>query len=352
MRFAILQTCIPHYRIGLFEMISSKLGPEFGVLAGDSFYDPSLVTAARGKSWYYPCSNHFLAGRKFLVQSGIGSLSRTQALVVEANPRSLSTWKLLYAARNLGIRTAAWGHALGRGAKSIAGARRAMFSLADEIICYGHNEQAPLQRLFPRKKIRVAGNTVLHAEDCSPLPTPVSERNVALLLGRLIPAKKGMLFLEAIRLLQNRGDSIGAVIIGDGPERQVMEELAATAGLKDIEFTGEISELKSIRQYASKAFCMVSAGYAGLSLLHAQSMGLPFLYSQDEPNAPEIEIARDGWNCHTFKSNDANDLAMGILSMHMDARKWLAKSETFCDGVRQSYSIESMADQFVDFFLS
>jgi len=118
--------------------------------------------------------------------------------------------------------------------------------------------------------------------------------------------------------------------------------------LQNIRFTGELTSLSDIRSHASNTFCMVSAGYAGLSLLHAQSMGLPFIYSPGEPNAPEIEIARDGWNCLPFKADHACELAERISSMH--SPEWHGKVNAYSELVRQNYSIEAMAVQFVNFF--
>ena len=350
MRYAILQTCAPHYRLAMFQLIADQLGSDFGVVAGDCFFDASLRTSADGKAWYHPCLNRFLGGRRFLHQTGLTPLAGAQAMVVEGNPRIFSTWKLLWLARKRGIPVAVWGHALGRGASKIALSRRLMFSMGSAILCYCYEEVEILKNIYPNKSIFVVGNSVLRRDECIPLDTPIADRSDVLLLGRLIPEKKGMLLVEALHELSKRNLGIGAVIIGDGPDHERMQQYANEVGLKKVRFAGFQSDLDEIRRLSSNAFCMVSAGYAGLSILHAQSMGLPFIYSSSEPNAPEIEIARENWNCLTFKADNQFDLADRIEQMHQERGKWLSRGEEYTQVLQAKYSIENMAAQFCGFF--
>ncbi len=336
--------------MGVFREVARRLGPDFGVMAGDRFYDPSLETVAGGEPWFHPCKNHFIAGRRLLVQRGLTLLKEVDALIVEGNPRSLSTWLVLRQARRRQIPVAVWGHAFGRGAEEMAPGRRRMFSMGTAILCYCYEEVAPLRRLFPKKEILVAGNTVLRKSECRVLENPAEKRQDVLFLGRLIPEKKGLLFLKALRLLANRGFSIGAVVIGDGPDRAAMETYARETRLAGVRFAGFQSELETIRSHAQSTFCMVSTGYAGLSLLHAQSMGLPFIFSPEEPNAPEIEIAREGWNCLPFEKDNPASVADALETLDRNRNEWLGRGEAFTRELSEKYSIENMADQFCRFF--
>lgn len=348
---SILQTCIPAYRLPVFDAVADELGEDFRVVAGDRFFDPSIRTVAQDRPWFRPCTNRFLAGNRLLWQEG-GAVREMMSgpFIVEANPRCLRTWLLLAQAKMCGMPTAVWGHALGRGVRSMAASRKAMFSLADAIICYCYAEQESLQALFPGKRILVAGNSTVRASECLPLQTPAVDRHSVLFLGRLVAAKKPMLLLRAVRELQRDGAEIGVVLVGDGPERPDCKRFTREAGLTRVGFVGEQFSRERIRELAATCFAVASPGYVGLSVLDAQSMGLPVAFSHEEPNSPEVEILRENWNALAFAGDDPGALAAALLRLHKERVDWLARGGQFCEVLTQRYSIERMALQFVNFF--
>ena len=353
MRSSILQTCVPPYRVPLFDGVAAALGSGFRVVAGDRFFDSSIRTEAGGSPWYAACHNRFLAGDRLLWQQG-EALSRILdgPLVVEGNPRCLRTWLLLLQARAHKIPVAIWGHALGRkaGSTEMAASRKAIFSLAETIICYCYSEQLPLQRLFPRKTVLVAGNSTVRRDECVPLTTPSADRGKVLFLGRLVSAKKPLLLLQALSELQASGECIGAVFVGDGPEREACENFAKTKGLKDVLFVGSCFDRRTIREVAAACFAVVSPGYVGLSVLDAQSLGLPVIYCHEEPNAPEVEVLQDGFNALAFSQDSAASLANSIREMSAGRAHWLARGESASKDVAERYSIEGMIETFATFF--
>jgi hypothetical protein len=95
---------------------------------------------------------------------------------------------------------------------------------------------------------------------------------------------------------------------------------------------------------------MASPGYVGLSVLDAQSMGLPCIFSEDEPNSPEVEVLQRGHNAVVFDGDSPASLAESILRLHRERNDWLRKGPYFCDKVRDDYTIERMTAQFTTFF--
>jgi glycosyltransferase involved in cell wall biosynthesis len=352
-RQSILQTCVPPYRLPLFDALSDSQGGEFQVVAGDRFFDPSIRTCAEERPWFHRCHNRFLVGNRFLWQSGAAVKGLSGGpLVVEGNPRSLSTWMILFRARRRGQRVAVWGHARGRqaGVEKMGAGRRWMFSLADTIICYCYAEKEPLQRLFPYKQILVAGNAALRQADCYPSPVPPDSRVSVLFLGRLVPEKKPLLLLRALQLAQNTEPRIGAVIVGEGPERGSCEDFVIRAGVKGVNFVGAEFGQEALRRWADKCFVMASPGYVGLSVLHAQGFGLPVAFSEAEPNAPEVEILAKGVNALTFAPDLPESLADVLVAFYRGRFDWLARGDEFCRVVHDCYSLENMSQQFVKFF--
>jgi glycosyltransferase involved in cell wall biosynthesis len=351
--FSVLQTCVPAYRLPVFDGVAAELGDDFRVVAGDRFFDPSICTVAQGRPWFQACNNRFLAGNRLLWQSGDAMQNLAKGpLVVETNPRCLRTWLLLEEARRRCVPTAAWGHALGRqvAPSKMAESRRRMFAMAETIICYCYAEQEILKELFPDKRIFVAGNSTVRVDECYPMDTPPAARNSVLFLGRMVKAKKPMLLLRALQVLQGQGQEIGAVFVGDGPERLNCEVFARDSGLVGVVFAGEHFARARIRELAAACFSLVSPGYVGLSVLDALSIGLPVVFSQNEPNAPEVEVLEEGWNAVAFESDEPDSLAAVLRRLHSERIDWLERGGQFCEMVKAKYSIERMAAQFVAFF--
>jgi glycosyltransferase involved in cell wall biosynthesis len=222
--------------------------------------------------------------------------------------------------------------------------------IADSIICYSSEGARVLSSVFPGKQILVAGNSNLLARDCRGIEGGAEERNCGLFLGRLVPEKRVELLIDALRILQARGEQIGALIVGDGPEKSVLEDLVRRHQLKDVVFTGYIKSQDKIRELAAGCFALACPGTAGLALTQAQSMGLPFIFCPDEKNGPEVEIADAGINCLKFSHNNAESLAQALSSMYGERGLWLSRSRAYSQNVAANYTIEAMANTFVEFF--
>jgi len=352
MGYSILQTCVPPYRVPLFDGLADALGSSFRVVAGERFFDSSIQTKVSGAPWYSACRNEFLAGDRFLWQRGAAFSGLLDGpLVVEGNPRCLRSWLLLLQGRRRNTPVAIWGHALGRkvGATAMAPVRRAMFSLASTIICYCYAEREQMRRLFPKKEILVAGNSTVLARECSPVDSPVAGRNNVLFLGRLVEAKKPLLLLNALGELQAARQEIGAIFVGDGPESTKCREFVRIEKLKNVTFAGSCFDRGELRRLSASCFAVASPGYVGLSVLDAQSFGLPVVYSVSEPNSPEVEILSPGFNAVEFVSDDATSLAKALLGLKTERHDWMSKSRDFCALVRKDYTIERMVEQLALF---
>jgi glycosyltransferase involved in cell wall biosynthesis len=222
--------------------------------------------------------------------------------------------------------------------------------LADCIICYSAEGARMLAPVFPGKEILVAGNSNLLARDCRSIEGVAEERNCVLFLGRLVPEKRVALLINALCILQARGEQIGARIVGDGPEKSVLEDLVRRHQLKDVVFPGYIKNQDKIREFAAGCFALACPGTAGLALTQAQSMGLPFIFCPEEDNGPETEMADVGINCLNFAHHNAESLAQALASMYRERELWLSRSHDYVRRVSTGYTIEAMAATFADFF--
>jgi glycosyltransferase involved in cell wall biosynthesis len=350
MRQLILQTCVPPYRVPLFDLLAERLGSGLRVAAGERFFDPTIKSASLGRDWYLACRNRFLAGERLLWQQGLPSLAGVEDLVVEGNPRVLSSWLYLLRARLCGIRTAVWSHAFGRGQTRLGLQRKLLYALADAIVCYSFEGARMLALECPGKEILVAGNSNLLARDCRVIEGQAEDRNCVLFLGRLVTEKRIQLLLKALCVLQSRGQRVGARVLGDGPEKTAAEEFVRHQGLEDVQFLGYVGSQDEIRAVASCCFGLVCPGTAGLALTQAQSLGLPFIFCSEENNGPETEIAKLGFNCLGFELGNDESLAKQVGEMHGQRALWLSRSDEFVRVIAAGYTIEAMVKNFAEFF--
>lgn len=101
-----------------------------------------------------------------------------------------------------------------------------------------------------------------------------------ILIGRLSEIKRVDRFLGAIKLAKEKLPSLNAVIVGDGPDKKNLEELALKLGIADdVDFVGWQNNVHTWLQ-KSKCFVLTSDS-EGLSqaLIQAMMTGLPSITS-------------------------------------------------------------------------
>lgn len=123
-----------------------------------------------------------------------------------------------------------------------------------------------------------------------------SETRDLVVVGRLMDHKRVDMLLDAVALLHARGMNTTCRIIGDGPERPMLEERAQTLGIAQvIDFCGEIEEQKEVYALvkSAKAFVALSAreGF-GIAVLEAIACGIPVLTTSAPDNLAQVLVAR------------------------------------------------------------
>ena len=111
-RLIILQTTAPDYRKKLFSFLKQKLKQNFGLYAGDHYFESSVktdrtITSAKN------VKNIFLFRNKLLYQTGKiwREVLGDNVIVLELNPRIISNWLILLIRKLLNKKTVVWGHA-------------------------------------------------------------------------------------------------------------------------------------------------------------------------------------------------------------------------------------------------
>jgi 1,2-diacylglycerol 3-alpha-glucosyltransferase len=341
----IVQTCIPDYRLPVFDQIS-LIAKDLLVLSGNEFFAADIVTCAHDKKWYRPLVNKFFLRRSVLYQSGLTQYALSKNVIIcEFNPRILSNWLLLLIRCVTREKIYLWGHTTGKlgqsGWSSLV--RGFMGRLSDGIICYSETQANQLRLNLKHTHIWSAPNSCIFSSDCwiSPNRHP---RNIVY-VGRLTAEKKPILLIKAIASLNIiLPHDVRLIIVGDGAERVAMENLAETLGVLDrIQFKGHISDIEQLREIYSNSLLAVSPGYVGLSAIQAMAFGVPILVSSNENHSPEIEACVVGFTAEYFVTDSVESLTNKITDFFNSSKEWVQRRSQISEFIKAKYSIEAMA---------
>jgi len=127
---------------------------------------------------------------------------------------------------------------------------------------------------------------------------PIAEPGPPLVYaGRLLREKRLDLLLEAVRALPAREDGRLLTIIGDGPDRERLQRLAAGLGVEDrVEFTGRLPAPEDVWSRMTSARIAVQPSSRegfGMFPLEAMALGLPVVYCES-PESALPELVRNG----------------------------------------------------------
>jgi len=160
--------------------------------------------------------------------------------------------------------------------------------------------------------IDVVGNGVDHAAMADAAPERV--RSDLVFVGRLIDEKRVDLLIRAVGALALPFPDLRCVIVGDGPERERLERLAADLGVAScVAFAGRVPDERVPRlMRASRILVLPSIreGY-GIAVVEGQACGLvPVVVRSDLSAAPDlVSDGLDGIVCEPTVAGLAAALA-------------------------------------------
>jgi glycosyltransferase involved in cell wall biosynthesis len=297
-KLALQQRVLPNYRAPFFDLLASTCDGGMSLFTGLPRPVEGITTTDKLQVANYKAGNnvHLLGGPLYLFyQRGLIDWLvewNPDVLIMDANPRCLSTPAAVKWMHEQNKPVIGWG----LGAPPVSGFRErgwiALLRQFDAMIAYsqrGADEYA--RQGFPLDYLFVAHNSV------SPSPTwqmperpkSFNEKPCILFVGRLQARKNVDLLLGACAEIQD----IRLVIVGDGPERESLEMLAAEI-YPDAEFIGAKhgGELKT---YFEEADLFVLPGTGGLAVQEAMSYGLPIIVAQGDGTQDDLVREGNGW---------------------------------------------------------
>ena len=114
--------------------------------------------------------------------------------------------------------------------------------------------------------------------------------------------------------LAKKGNYYNIIFVGDGTEKQNLQELAASLNLSDnVWFYGACYDEKQISEFIYNADLCVSPGNVGLTAMHAMVFGTPVISHNNFPmQMPEFEAIIENKTGAFFTEDDIDSLADSI----------------------------------------
>jgi colanic acid/amylovoran biosynthesis glycosyltransferase len=224
---------------------------------------------------------------------------------------------------------------------------------ADFVACVSYFGRAQAMRLVEPDQWRK-----LHVVRCGlPLPAlpahaqPGSVKRI-ISVGRLSAEKGQAGLLEAFAAVAGDHGGVELVLIGDGPERELLQSRAAALGIGDmVTFAGRCGEMETIEQIARSDILVLSSFMEGLPivLMEAMAVGTPVIASRV---AGIPELVEDGKSGLLFTPSDWDALADCIRRLlENDAlRAKLARAGSAA--VKRQFDVERSARAMLALFQS
>jgi glycosyltransferase involved in cell wall biosynthesis len=337
MKVAIIWNYLFHYRIPLYRLVGQTPGLDLTVLHGGLVGGPAdAAVGGPGDSFRSVTGTTrmwTLVGAVVYFQTGFLMhivRGRYDVIVCEGNFGILSNLPILLYGRLAGVPVLAWaaGWERGRVTGLAARLRRLYIRLAARLpcgyICYGTSARDFLGRFgVPTSRCVIVQNTIdvegivrrrgdyaASAEE-ERRARGLTRKKIILAVGELRPQKEVAVLVEAFRRVRSTRDDVALLVIGDGPERQVLEAVTREKGIPDLSFLGSV--VADVGRFFAMSDIFVLPGDGGLAINEAMAYGLPVICSTADGTEKDLVI--DGRTGHFFKRGDAADLSARLESL-------------------------------------
>jgi glycosyltransferase involved in cell wall biosynthesis len=149
-------------------------------------------------------------------------------------------------------------------------------------------------------------------------------------IGRLVVRKGFDFLIRSLALVKN--SKVCALIIGEGPERENLQNLAKSLGVEErVKFLGAVSESEKFQYLAVADIFVLSSIHEGFGMVLQESMqvGLPIIATN---NGGQVDFVKDGENGFLIEFGDVAALVKNIEKLCGD------------EGLRKTFSDKNRED--------
>jgi glycogen(starch) synthase len=155
--------------------------------------------------------------------------------------------------------------------------------------------------------------------------SPARAVPVLLFMGRLVSTKGVQVLFEAARVLHDQKRAFEMHIVGEGPERRMLEELAKTLQLQSkVRFLGRVAQ-EDLTEALGKADAVIVPSLGGevFGMVVAENMARSIPVIASDLGAFVEVLGGEG---DTFRTGDSQDLATKLLGAFDDAEAAQARA--------------------------
>ncbi len=348
---ALQQRVIPVYRAPFFDLLAQSCQGGLRLFAGQPLPVESIAVAngsgvadlvpAKNRHFRDPQSSFYLCWQEGLLRWL--EQQNPAALIVEANPRYLSTPRAVKWMHQRNRSVLGWGLGAPRGGNPVERFFRSNFLQSlDGVIAYSRRG-ADEYRALGLKNVFVAYNAVSPRPEKTPpeRPLPADRPATVLFVGRLQTRKRLDILLRACGALplalQPR-----LLIVGDGPAAAEFQSVAAQ-NYPQAEFVGAKhgSELEA---YFAAADLFALPGTGGLAVQQAMTHGLPVIVAQGDGTQDDLVRPENGWQ---VPSGDQPAFTTVLHTALSDLPRLRRKGAASYRIVAEEINLEAMVTSFI-----
>lgn len=332
-----------HYRAAIYLLMDKELGCDF--CFGDHLDDIKKIDYSVFTHKVTELHNVFFKHGYW--QKGMLRMLREDydTYILNGDSRCVSTWLFLFLKNLFYPRKKAylWSHGmLGKEGGLNKLVCRLHYALVNGAFIYNERSCKLLAESgVPAKKLHPIYNS-LDYDVQLPLRQSIQPRSVykdhfgndypvLVFIGRLTVVKKLDMVLEAVSRLKSQGQMVNLAFVGDGVEKNNLEECAKWLGIQDqVWFYGACYDERTNAELIYNADLCVSPGNIGLTAIHVLMFGCPAITNDDfNHQMPEFEAIQEGVTGAFFKAGDSDSLAESI-------KKWFETHNDDREKVRQA----------------
>lgn len=326
MKLCIIYNFAAHYRQGIFKLMDDAFDCVW--YFGKANQDIKKMDYSIFKGAITELDTKRYGGLTF--QQGVLSLlGKYDRFLMLGDSRSVSTWLFLLFSKFFHRKKVyLWSHGFyGKESGAESFIKKVIFKLADGIFLYNnYARELMLKKGFKASKLHVIHNSLNYDEQVS-IRNSIVPSNIyrehfkndnpnLIFIGRLTKVKRLDMLLDAVKLISKQGQAYNIVFVGDGVERQSLEQKTKELGLgNNVWFYGACYDEKTNAKLIYNADLCVAPGNVGLTAMHTMVFGTPVLTHNDfKWQMPEFEAIVPNKTGNFFQRDNVNDLALKIVN--------------------------------------
>ncbi len=372
LKIAVISRYFPNYRDAVFKTLSRRPEMKIEFISGKAPEDRLIrESATEGIARrFVRVLEVSIPKTKNSITWRCGTLTalfsrKYDVLVLTNDVLAPDVWLACLLSRMVGVRICIWGQGISRPPNRLRNALRYLLTrLAHAAVYYsGGGKQYWVDRGIKSEKLFVAYNALDTSKQIQVRDSVTGSDMVEFLkknelngkvivcyLGRLISLKRPDIFVESIALALSSELNLVGVLIGDGPERKRLVELAEKRGITHaIRFIGESYDEELLGRYLLASRAIMLPAFAGLAIQHAAVYGTPVILGELlHSHGPEQEIVVDGVTGLRCTSDSVDAFASCILRLIHDSDLRNKLSIAVRREIDEKYNTARMAQGFID----